>query len=87
VQHARPKEVRIEVHFEEGRIRMQVIDDGCGFDPRQALAAGGEHFGLLGMRERAQRLGGRLEIKSAPGTGTELVLEVPERSRAAGPWG
>jgi ligand-binding sensor domain-containing protein/signal transduction histidine kinase len=83
VQHARPKEVRIQVHFEDDRIRLRVLDDGCGFDPKQALSVAGEHFGLVGMRERAERLGGRFEIRSAPGRGTELLVEVPVRSAAA----
>jgi len=83
VKHAHPGEVRIQVHFEDDRIQMRVLDDGCGFDPHQALAAPGEHFGLVGMRERTERLGGRFEIKSAPGGGTELVVEVPVRSAAA----
>lgn len=38
VQHARPKEVRIQVHFEDDKIRLRVVDDGCGFDPKQAPA-------------------------------------------------
>lgn len=82
VKHAQPGAVRIRVHFEDGRIQMRVIDDGCGFDP-QALPAGGEHFGLVGMRERIERLGGRFEIRSAPGAGAELLVDAPVRSAAA----
>ena len=62
---------------------MRVLDDGCGFDPHQASLVAGEHFGLVGMRERTERLGGRFEIRSAPGRGTELLVEVPVRSAAA----
>ena len=83
VQHAGPTEVRIQVHFEDDRIRVRVIDDGCGFNPATALVAAGEHFGLVGMRERTERLGGRFDIRSAPGTGTELLVEVPVRSAVA----
>jgi ligand-binding sensor domain-containing protein/signal transduction histidine kinase len=83
VQHARPREVKIQVHFEQNRIRLRVIDDGCGFDPQGTSHAAGEHFGLVGMRERTTRLGGRFDIRSAPGTGTELLVEVPVRSAAA----
>jgi ligand-binding sensor domain-containing protein/signal transduction histidine kinase len=83
VKHARPSEVKIEVHFEDDIIQMRVIDDGCGFDPAQASAAAGEHFGLVGMRERMERLGGRFEVRSVPGTGTELLVEVPVRSAAS----
>jgi signal transduction histidine kinase len=83
VEHAGPTEVRIQVHFEDDKIRLRVLDDGCGFDPADALLAAGEHFGLVGMRERTERLGGRFDIRSAPGTGTELLVEVPVRSAAA----
>jgi signal transduction histidine kinase len=83
VKHAQPTQVRLLVHFEDERIRLRVLDDGCGFDPGAAFAAGGEHFGLIGMRERTQRLGGRFDIRSAPGSGTELLVEVPVRSAVA----
>ncbi len=83
VQHARPTEVKIQVHFERNRLRLRVADDGCGFNPDRALRDAGEHFGLLGMRERTARLGGNFDIRSAPGTGTELLVEVPVRSAAA----
>ncbi len=83
VQHARPSEVKIQFHFEQNRIRLRVIDDGCGFNPQEAPDTGGEHFGLVGMRERTVRLGGHFDIRSAPGTGTELLVEVPVRSAAA----
>jgi len=83
VKHAQPKEVRILVQFADDRIQMRVVDDGCGFDPSKALLAVGEHFGLVGMRERTERLGGRFEIRSTLGKGTELLVEVPVRSAAA----
>jgi len=83
VKHAQPTEVRLRVHFEDDRIQVRVLDDGCGFDPEKALAASGDHFGLIGMRERTERLGGRFEISSRPGRGTELSVEVPVRSAAA----
>jgi ligand-binding sensor domain-containing protein/signal transduction histidine kinase len=83
VQHARPTEVKIQVHFEHNRVRLRVTDDGCGFDPDETLHNAGEHFGLMGMRERTARLGGHFDIRSAPGTGTELLVEVPVRSAVA----
>jgi signal transduction histidine kinase len=83
VEHAGPTEVRIQVHFEDDKIRLRVLDDGCGFNPADALVAAGEHFGLVGMRERTERLGGHFDIRSTPGTGTELLVEVPVRSAAA----
>lgn len=83
VRHAQPKEVRLQVFFEDHRIRVRVADDGCGFDPAEALAIAGEHFGIVGMRERTERLGGTFDLRSEPGLGTELVFEAPARSAAA----
>jgi signal transduction histidine kinase len=77
VRHAQPNEVRLSVHFEPSRMRMQVLDDGHGFDPSEAMASQDVHFGLVGMRERIESLGGRFEVKSAPGKGTQLAVEVP----------
>jgi signal transduction histidine kinase len=71
--------IRIEVELEYGprRFRMVVRDDGCGIDP-QVLRAGREgHWGLPGMRERAERVGGRLRVWSRAAAGTEVVLSVP----------
>jgi signal transduction histidine kinase len=83
VRHAQPKEVRLQVFFEDDKIRMRVADDGCGFDPAEALAVAGEHFGIVGMRERTERLGGTFDLRSTPGAGTELVFEAPARLPAA----
>jgi signal transduction histidine kinase len=84
VKHAQPNQVYVKVEFDDASIRMSVLDDGCGFDPDDAAtASAGEHFGLIGMRERTARLGGRFEIRSAPGAGTELSISVPVRSHVA----
>jgi ligand-binding sensor domain-containing protein/signal transduction histidine kinase len=84
VEHAGPTQVRIQVHFDDDKIRLCVLDDGRGFNPAEASMAAGEHFGLVGMRERTERLGGHFDIRSAPGVGTELLVEVPVRAAAAG---
>ena len=61
----------------ESGLRMRIRDNGCGIDP-QVLHAGREgHWGLLGMRERASRIGGLLEISSSANTGTEVRLSIP----------
>jgi len=83
MKHGQPREVRIRVHFADDRIQMRVLDDGCGFDPDKVLATTSGHFGLVGMRERTEHLGGRFEIRSSPGRGTELLVDVPVRSAAA----
>ncbi len=56
------------------RVMVMVEDDGVGFEPDQRRR--GDHFGLLGLRERAEALGGTLTIESAPGAGTTVVVEV-----------
>jgi signal transduction histidine kinase len=57
---------------------MTIQDDGCGFDgqphPQSAGPAG--HFGLSGMRERAEQIGGAFAIESAPGKGTQIQVNV-----------
>lgn len=68
--------VKVETHGQE--LRLTVRDDGAGFDPEAVLQAGrGTKFGLVGMRERAELLGGSLELQSAPGQGTRLVVTFP----------
>jgi signal transduction histidine kinase len=80
-QHARPASVRVEIAVDPGGawVRLAVRDDGVGFtlDPAAGTKAG--HFGLPGMRERVERLGGSLRIETAPGQGTTVHVEVPLR--------
>lgn len=76
VKHARAREVRIGLAFEPRRLTLRVHDDGCGFDSRSPQSGHG-HFGLLGMRERADKLGGQLHVRTSPGHGTEVTVEVP----------
>jgi two-component system, NarL family, sensor histidine kinase DegS len=81
-RHASAAKVDVGLTFEPDRVRLEVADDGCGFDPPQNLAALPEagKLGLIGMHERAQLVGGSLEITSHPGAGTRVVLEVPDAS-------
>jgi signal transduction histidine kinase len=74
LKHAQATLVRIELTFEPEEVRLSVQDNGRGFDP---AAVTGDGFGLTGMRERAERLGGRVTISSRPGQGTEVVLVAP----------
>jgi signal transduction histidine kinase len=82
IRHAHPQEVSLKVHYQRGRIRLSVMDDGCGFEPDEVLPHPDGHFGLIGMRERTERLGGRFAVRSAPGKGTELCVDVPVRAPA-----
>jgi len=76
VKHARASRLLVELAFETSAVRLRVADDGCGFVPPDGGTTGGS-FGLLGMRERANKLGGTLTVASRPGAGTEVAAEVP----------
>jgi len=75
VTHAHPDHVVIDLNFDIHRVKLSVRDDGRGFDP--AVGEKNGHFGLVGMRERAQRIGGTLNIVSSIETGAEVLVEVP----------
>ena len=74
LKHAHAGRVTVRLDARDGRAALEVADDGVGFEP--ALSGGGG-FGLPGMRERVERLGGSLWIESAPGAGTRVRAEVP----------
>ena len=63
---------RVHVELSTDPLRLRVIDDGAGFDP--ATCAPG--FGLGGMRERAALVGAELSVRSGPGAGTEVAVEL-----------
>jgi signal transduction histidine kinase/ligand-binding sensor domain-containing protein len=77
VKHAHASEVRIRLEMEDQRLSLRVDDDGAGFEQDEAFSIVGGHFGLLGMRERAERLGGELQLHSEPGQGTQVEVTVP----------
>jgi signal transduction histidine kinase len=78
LQHAEPNniEAHVSAAADGSRITLVVSDDGVGFDPFAPSPENRGHFGLGGMRERAERLGGKLRIESRPGIGTRVVAEV-----------
>ena len=75
VSHAQPQKVLINLDFDSSHVRLSVRDDGLGFDQTTVETNG--HFGLIGMRERTERIGGKLGIVSSPGNGTEIIVDVP----------
>jgi len=75
VRHARATSVDVLAERREGRLVLVVEDNGAGFDTAQA--AGSEQLGLLGMKERAEAVGGTLTVESAPSVGTTVVADVP----------
>jgi signal transduction histidine kinase len=76
--HAAARRIEVEIRYDQDQLRLRVRDDGEGIDPK-VLEAGGQsgHFGIPGMRERAQRIGARLNFWSDMGAGTEVELTVP----------
>jgi signal transduction histidine kinase len=75
VKHAHAKNISATLHFSAAEAGLIVRDDGSGFDP--AHPPGGGHFGMLGQRERTAQMGGKLEVTSAPGQGTEVRVRIP----------
>ncbi|HVQ40296.1 MAG TPA: two-component regulator propeller domain-containing protein, partial [Pyrinomonadaceae bacterium] len=77
VKHAQAKRIFVKLMFGARRVQLSVRDDGLGFDNRATGNGRAGHFGLIGMRERAEQIGGTLTIHSSEGSGTEVVADVP----------
>jgi len=83
-KHANASTVRLAVRRRPGWVRVTLADDGRGFRPEPAVGTvRGLGLGLPAMRERARVLGGRLELRSQPGEGTRLTIDVPLPGRLA----
>nr|WP_244984541.1 GAF domain-containing sensor histidine kinase [Actinomadura citrea] len=89
LRHASADRVDLLLEHSSDRVRLKVADDGSGFSMRDVLARGGrgrrpDSYGLRGMRERAELLGGRVAVTSRPGVGTtvEAVIPIPGRRRS-----
>ena len=80
-RHAEATRVDVEICYDREQFRLRVQDDGKGFDdallPRRAAAG---HYGVPGMRERAELLGGTLTVWSKQGAGTAVELGIPSRN-------
>jgi len=74
-RHAGASRVVIKLDGQDGRLRLRIWDNGCGFDPFQVEEKSG--FGILGMRERILALEGNLKIDSQPGIGTRVDIDLP----------
>ena len=90
-QHAEGTRIEVEIAYDQNKWRIRVRDNGRGIDS-QVLESGGkpDHWGMSGMRERATKIGGQMQIWSRPEAGTEVELSVPgskayrtSRSRSA----
>jgi signal transduction histidine kinase len=75
VRHAQACRIEVLLERRGEDIVMVIEDDGAGFDPTQLGRNG--RLGILGMRERADMFGGRLDIESQPGGGTSIIVKIP----------
>jgi signal transduction histidine kinase len=76
-RHASARALRLDLHYDQDALHIQVVDDGIGFDVPSASLPSGLHLGLVGMRERASLLGGRLAVSSVRGAGTTIDVALP----------
>jgi signal transduction histidine kinase len=78
-RHSRASRIEVELEYGASRFRLIVRDNGRGIDPHVLRAGRDGHWGLPGMRERAEKLGARLRVSSRRGVGTEIELSVSNR--------
>jgi signal transduction histidine kinase len=74
IKHARARKVEIVLSKRDNELRLEIKDDGIGFDTQSRAASPEGHFGLSGMKQRASKLKGSLVVQSQPGLGTTLTL-------------
>jgi signal transduction histidine kinase len=77
VKHSGATTVKVELQFGPEKVALQIKDDGKGFDPEKCEGPNEGHFGLLGIRERAERMNGVANISSSPGAGACIRVEIP----------
>ena len=78
VRHGKAKSLQVAGCVEDGKLLFSVKDDGCGFDAENAPGPEAGHFGLQGVQERIEAIGGTLEIQSGQGKGTKVSCCIPE---------
>ena len=84
-RHARARCIEVELRYDAHRFQLRVRDDGRGIEPAALDEHRAGHFGLSGMRERAELVGGHLEVWSEAGTGTEVALTIVAAAAYANP--
>jgi nitrate/nitrite-specific signal transduction histidine kinase len=75
--HSGASHIEVEIHYDEGELRLRIRDDGKGIDRKILESGQSGHWGIPGMRERAQKIGSRLDFWGEKGAGTEVQLTVP----------
>jgi len=77
LRHAQAESVLVQLEADDRELRIEIEDDGRGFDAGGPTPSDRPHYGLLGIRERAEILGGSARVESSPGQGTRVVARVP----------
>jgi signal transduction histidine kinase len=77
-RHSQGKNVELEIDYAPKQLRLMVRDNGVGIDPQVLRAGRDGHWGMQGMRERAERIGARLKVWSSAAVGTEVELSIPK---------
>lgn len=87
LRHGNPTQVRLTLQYSGEHVQICVMDDGVGFDSDSGnVDRTREHFGIAVMRERIERVGGSLGIRSSPDHGTELIITLPLTGQHERKW-
>jgi signal transduction histidine kinase/ligand-binding sensor domain-containing protein len=78
-RHSHGENIEVEVEYAPRQLRILVRDDGCGIDPQVLRSGRDGHWGLASMKERAERIGARLDVRSSAAAGTEVELSIPSQ--------
>jgi ligand-binding sensor domain-containing protein/two-component sensor histidine kinase len=81
VAHGRPRRIGLRIRFEPSEVYLEVTDNGAGFAIETEESGQNRHFGIVGMRERVEKLHGVISIASSPGKGTKVVARIPLQGR------
>ena len=76
-RHAQARDIEVEITYNESSFRLRIRDDGKGIDAGIVAEGRAGHYGVPGMRERAKRIGGKLDVWTGIGAGTEIELSIP----------
>lgn len=77
LRHAQARNIEADIRYSRDLLQLRIRDDGKGIDSRIVAEEGTRHFGVTGMRERARRIGGKLDVWTGTGAGTEIELSIP----------
>jgi len=83
VSHAQPSRIAVRIVFSASEVRLEVRDDGTGFDLAGNSTGENGHFGIVGMRERVEQIGGSFRLDTHLGGGTVVVVRIPLVRRRA----